>query len=329
MFSQIGRAIRSAARVLLGPLVPRHVLAVGQSQSAAFLTTYFNVIDPVAKVFDGTLIHSRFAGSAPLKGNFASSMIWSSFKHRLSKLIDRSQSLSGGAVKSVPIRSDIRVPVLMFITETDLVLPGFGFVAARQADIPNIRTWEVAGSAHADSYLMAAMEDGALHSDSIPIQILVKAFAPTYSILGKRLARSMNTAPQHHYVLMAALAALRAWVAEGRPPESAPLLCVGDSVPPQLLADAVGNASGGIRSPWIDVPVARFSGVGQTGSIFAALFGVTELLDKRRLADLYPHGRADYLEKFIPALDSAISKGHILLEDRAQIEALAAAMYPE
>jgi hypothetical protein len=329
MFSQIGRAIRSAARVLLGPLVPRHVLAVGQSQSAAFLTTYFNVIDPVAKVFDGTLIHSRFAGSAPLQGNFASSMIWSSFKHRLSKLIGRSQSLSGGAVNSVRIRSDIRVPVLMFITETDLVLPGFGYVGARQADVANIRTWEVAGSAHADSYLMAAMEGGALHSDSTRIETLVKAFTPAESILGRRLARPMNTAPQHHYVLMAALAALRAWVSEGRPPESAARLCVGEAVPPKLVADAVGNATGGIRSPWIDVPVARLSGIGQTGSIFAALFGVTELFDKRRLADLYPFGRADYLKKFIPALDSAISNAHILFEDRAQIAALAAAMYPE
>ena len=139
----------------------------------------------------------------------------------------------------------------------------------------------------------------------------------------------MNTAPQHHYVLMAALAALRAWVAEGRPPESAPLLCVGDTVPPMLVADPVGNATGGIRSPWIDVPIARLSGVGQTGSIFAALFGVTELFHKRRLANLYPHGPADYLEKFTAALDSAISNGHILVEDRTQIVALAAATFPE
>jgi Alpha/beta hydrolase domain len=336
IFSQVGRALRVQTEALLGPLVTRHVLAVGQSQSAAFLTTYFNAIDPLAKVFDGALIHSRFAGSAPLKGNFASSMIWSSLKHSLFRLIGRSRALSRwlpasarrAAVESVRIRSDVRVPVLMFITETDLVLPGLGFVSARQADAPNIRTWEVAGSAHADSYLMAAMEGGALHSDSAPIDRLVKAFAPADSVLGRRLARPMNSAPQHHYVLMAALAALRTWVAEGRPPESAPLLCLSGTLPPMLLADAVGNATGGIRSPWIDVPIARMSGVGQSGSIFAALFGVTEPFDQRRLLDLYPNGRADYLDKFAAALNSAISNGHILVEDKTQIAALAAATYP-
>jgi hypothetical protein len=96
-----------------------------------------------------------------------------------------------------------------------------------------------------------------------------------------------------------------------------------------LVADRVGNVMGGIRSPWVDVPIARYSGVGQTGNIFAALFGITEFFDKRRLADLYPRGRADYLDKFAAALDAAIGNGHILVEDRTQIAALAAAMYPE
>jgi hypothetical protein len=337
IFSQIGGAIRTEAGVLLGPLVPRHVLAIGQSQSAAFLTTYFNVIDPLTKVFDGVLIHSRFAGSAPLKGNFASSMIWSSFKHSLLTRVGRSPLLSRlfpagarkAAVEIVRIRADIRVPVLMFITETDLVLPGVGYLAARQADTRNIRTWEVAGSAHADSYLMAAMEGGALHSDSAPIEALVKAFAPADSVLGRRLARPMNTAPQHHYVLMASLAALRAWVAEGRAPESTPPLGVGDTMPPMLLMDSVGNATGGIRSPWMDVPIARLSGVGQSGGIFAALFGVTELFHKHKLANLYPGGRGEYLDKFAAALNSTISNGHILVEDKTQIAALAAATYPE
>jgi hypothetical protein len=336
IFSQAGSAVRDrSARALLGPLLLRQVLAVGQSQSAAFLTTYVNVIDPLAKIFDGALVHSRFARVAPLKGNFASSMIWGSFTHWLFALFGRSRSLSrmlpasarNGTAQSVFIRSDVRIPVLTFITETDLVLPGLGYFAARQADAQNIRTWEVAGSAHADSYLMAAMEGGALHSDSAPIEMLVKAFEPIDSVLGQRLARPMNTAPQHHYVLMAALAALRTWVADGTAPDSAPLLSVRGTLPPTLLTDPVGNATGGIRSPWVDVPTGRLSGVGQTGGIFAALFGVTEPFDQRRLADLYPGGRADYLDKFDAALGSAISNGHILVEDKAQIEALAAANY--
>ena len=52
------------------------------------------------------------------------------------------------------IRDDIDVPVLTFQTETDVV--AIGFFAARQPDGPNIRTWEVAGTAHADTYMMIA-----------------------------------------------------------------------------------------------------------------------------------------------------------------------------
>src|SRR5262245_42288678 len=41
IFSQAGRLLRSAqSGKILGPLVPKHVIAVGESQSAVFLTTY-------------------------------------------------------------------------------------------------------------------------------------------------------------------------------------------------------------------------------------------------------------------------------------------------
>jgi DNA-binding Lrp family transcriptional regulator len=40
---------------------------LGESQSAVFLTTYVNAVDPLAKVYDGFLIHSRFGRSASLE----------------------------------------------------------------------------------------------------------------------------------------------------------------------------------------------------------------------------------------------------------------------
>jgi hypothetical protein len=47
IFSQAGSLFRAAdARKILGPLVPRRVIAVGESQSAVFLTTYVNAVDP-------------------------------------------------------------------------------------------------------------------------------------------------------------------------------------------------------------------------------------------------------------------------------------------
>src|SRR3546814_3199340 len=88
-----------------------HVLAAGESQSAGFLTTYVNTVGRSGKIFDGYLIHSRFAGAAPLDGDFMTSM----------------QSIAKGEpLKPVHIRSDIEAPVLTIITETDLASPLVG-----------------------------------------------------------------------------------------------------------------------------------------------------------------------------------------------------------
>jgi hypothetical protein len=47
IFSQAGMAVRCAkANGLLGGLVARRIIAAGESQSAIFLTTYLNAIDP-------------------------------------------------------------------------------------------------------------------------------------------------------------------------------------------------------------------------------------------------------------------------------------------
>src|SRR5690606_9684473 len=66
IFAQAGAAVREQADELLDGLRPRKVIASGESQSAFRLTTYVNAIHQQDKVFDGFLIHSRFAPSAPL-----------------------------------------------------------------------------------------------------------------------------------------------------------------------------------------------------------------------------------------------------------------------
>jgi hypothetical protein len=59
IFSQAGQAIRSPGAIdMLGGLEPRHVFAVGESQSASRLATYVNSIHPLARVYDGFLLLS-------------------------------------------------------------------------------------------------------------------------------------------------------------------------------------------------------------------------------------------------------------------------------
>ena len=100
---------------------------------------------------------------------------------------------------------------------------------------------------------------------------------------------------------------------------------VTESTPQQLILDDNGNATGGVRSPWMDVPTARLSGLGQTGGgMMAALFGVTEPFNAAKLSALYPGGQTEYVGKFNTSLKSAIAAGFILPADEAEIEALAA-----
>jgi hypothetical protein len=78
-----------------------------------------------------------------------------------------------------------------------------------------------------------------------------------------------------------------------------------------------------VRTPWVDVPTAAFSGVGQTGDLFTSLFGATTELGPDALQALYPGGRTDYLEQFRAAVDRSIAEGFILAIDRDEITKLA------
>jgi hypothetical protein len=317
IYSQAGRAVRGAAGgEVLGPLVAKRLLATGDSQSAEFLTTYVNAVDPTAKVYDGYLIHSRFADAGSIEG--------------ASRLEGPSDMPA-----TVKLRAGLRVPVITVITETDLIgsdLAGFhlaGFSNVVQADTNRLRIWEIAGAAHVDTYVLGAT---AIDSGFASGAQLAAAYAPTDTDAGVKLARPMNSAPQHHYVVMAALWSLDRWVRDGKEPPRATgiktLAGAKPGAPPRLVLDANGDAEGGIRTPWVDVPAARLSGVGNSPGVLAALVGVTEPFDKAKLDNLYPGGRTEYQKKFNRSLESAIKAGFILPADAADIKALAAAMYP-
>jgi Alpha/beta hydrolase domain len=309
IFSQVGRLVgrQNGAGVLDG-LRPEYVLAVGESQSAVFLTTYINAVDPLAEAYHGFLVHSRFGPAAPLDGG------------SLVELTD--------ADASAPVwfRPDLRVPVVAFIAESDLlgaVLPGY--LEARQPDNDRLRVWEVAGIAHADNY---TIQVGYIDTGSTPLADIVAAYAPTNVLMGQQLSYRINFAPQHHYVLQAALARLHDWVRGGTPAPTAGPIILTDDEPPGFALDANGLATGGIRTPWVDVPIARTSGIGSDETVLALLFGTGEPFDAATLAGLYPGGSAEYLERFTAALDSAIDAGFIVAADRPEILELAEATFP-
>jgi hypothetical protein len=312
IYSQAGRLLKQHnASGLLGGLKPKHVLALGESQSAVFLTTYVNAVDPLAKVYDGFLIHSRFGPSAQLDGT--------------------SIREAKAALPAVRLRENLRVPVITVITETDLVGGGLsGFYGARQPDNAHLRVWEIPGTSHADIYTFGG---GFIDSGLAPIDKLAAAWHPMDTLFGMKLAKPINGAPQHHYVIEAAVASLNRWVEAGTaPPQAQPMIATAGTPPgspPTLTRDANGETEGGIRTPWVEVPVAAYSGGGNSGGgPLSTLAGSTVVFDQPTLDHLYPGGKSDYLKKFEASLDSTIQAGFILPADKAEIMQIAALNYP-
>lgn len=313
IFSQVGELMRRpAGENPLGSLEPQHVVAAGESQSAACLVTYINAIDPLARVFDGFFVHGRPGLGVTINGVFTPTA-------RNLEMSEVTRAIADGGEQ---IRDDVRVPVLVFQSETDVILLGGG--KADQRDTERVHVWELAGAAHADTYIVSAgrHDDGTLSGAR-----LAELLRPTSDLLIGKTGSPINSGPQQHYVGQAALSQLVRWVADGTPPPRAPRLAL-DEEGTGFRLNAHGNALGGIRTPWVDVPTAVLSGLGQTGEVFALLFGRTEPFDDAALSALYPGGKSEYLERFEAALDTAIADGFILGEDRAEILEVASASYP-
>ncbi len=284
IYTQVGRLLRAPGDLdPLGGLRPERLLAAGESQSAFALTTYVDGVHPLTRVYDGFLIHSRAAAGAPL-GEPATGI-----------------GISGTlGQQTTRIRTDLDEPVIVLETESDVV-GLLGYYAARQPDTDRLRVWEVAGTAHADEYLLGFA-------------------APLMGCPGR-----LNAGPGH-FVAKAALRHLDAWVRTGEAPPSAEPLAVDDSGgEPAYIRDENGNVIGGIRTPLVDVPVDVLSGDAAEGSsVVCLLSGSTTPIPPERLAALYP-SRDDYLVAYRAAADAAIESGFVLPDDR---EALLAAADP-
>jgi len=169
-----------------------------------------------------------------------------------------------------------------------------GYAVAQQPNTNRIRTWEVAGTSHADAYIVGS--DASDLGCSSPI----------------------NTGPQHE-VVQAAFAALENWVVDGTKPRGPAPFRLSSTAPPALALDSNGNVIGGVRTPAVEVPISTLSGATPPGaSTICSLFGSTMPFDSSRLVSLYGTP-ANYVKAYTSRLDSAITGGFILPADRAEL----------
>jgi Alpha/beta hydrolase domain len=246
-------------------------------------------VHPLVKVYDGFQLQSQLGGG---------------------------MSLGVGPMPAHPIvRTDVDVPVLEVQSETDLVV--FRTHLNRQADQPNFRLWELAGSGHIGEYGRSL------------------SWPPNPTAPGDPCTDRINSAPG--FALgKAATAALARWATIGVAPPSAPRIKLSNPLAEDPVArDQYGNALGGIRYPHLEVPIARIDGVPNTAPAGAPplqpficrLSGRTLPFTDAQLAALYPT-RGNYVARFAQATDRAVDAGFLLPGDADVLKAAAAASPP-
>jgi hypothetical protein len=251
-------------------------IAIGESQSASRLATYVNAIQPIAGLFDGFVLQARGPEAAPL------------------------ESANAGAMpNTLRVRTDVDVPVLQIVSEAEL--EQFGFVAARQPDAPMIRTWEVAGTAHADQTAVEYI-DASTHVwyEGPPLDI-------------EDLCGPVNDGPLAE-AMRAGLASFDGWIAgDGGPPEAQPIEIASSGV---IVRDQYGNAQGGVRLPAVEAPTLALSGKGGAANPVCSLFGSRAPLSSEQLAALYADHDA-YVDAVREAGRTAV-RGKFLLRNDAR-----------
>lgn len=295
IFSQAAQAVRHPVGLdPLDGLQVQRMIAIGESQSAGRLATYFNAVHPTIELFDGFVIHSRGSGSSPLS---------------------QLPQVEIATPNPVFIRTDLPEPVITLQTETDIFR--LNSAAIRQGDAQKLRLWEVAGSAHSDVYTTIKGPVDRGDDPAVADVISNKDARPPFI----QCAVPVNDGPGH-WVLKAAVAAMDHWIRTGEAAPSASLLAL-NADETDFDYDSLGNVKGGVRTPYVDAPVARLSGEGQPpADSFCRLFGTTVLFDAATMATLYPDN-ATYVNAIDTASDSAVAAGFLRPADADLIKARA------
>ncbi len=308
IFSQAGATVWRQADTILGGLQPEVVIAAGESQSGFRMASYLNAFAPMHDVYNGYLVHSRGSRAANL--------------YCATNCADPGDPSDVRTPTVVRIREDLTRPVLNFVTETDVVGTNLGYRRAEQPDSDVFRNWEVAGTAHGDAYSLG-IGDGEKGDGAADVELFEAQFgAPTSVYMGIiECSKPINAGP-HTYVLRAALRALDAWIRTGVAPAGMPKLENNAEIT-GYATDANGVALGGIRTPYVDVPLAVLSGLGQEGGGFCGLFGTTTTFTAEQMDALYPTAD-DFVAKWNEATDAAVAAGAILEIDAEAVKAAGA-----
>ncbi len=201
------------------------------------------------------------------------------------------------------IIKDINVPVVAVVAQGE-VLGSLPFLRP-DADSPQgrFRLYEIAGAAHIDKF---AYDAG---FPSFPDEIAAVGSAqgspewPFNAMCDPPIPLSDD--PLLKYSYDAALVNLDQWARKGTVPPRAERMQVTEGAKPALVLDEYGDAKGGVRSPWVDVPAATYTTSSPGPGTCAELAHVIPFAPDR-LKALYPTPQ-DYAKKVAVDVDALVS----------------------
>jgi hypothetical protein len=229
------------------------------------------------------------------------------------------------------------VPVINVLQENDVL----GRLAVRRPDsdepMDRYRLYEVPGTAHSGDapyrWATARMDDHAAAGGEVAMRRISAAIEPFTLGLplrepGRCLPSEMVTPqPLHSYIFHSSFANIDRWVREGTPaPRAARVEVRNEGTPKATLArDQFGNALGGVRSPFVDVPTATYHDDHGSNPGCGGNFGYSEAFDWARLEATYGSYKG-YVSKLTEAVNRAVKERWLTESDGRKI--LAARVVP-
>lgn len=293
MLTDLGQMLRGGSKFdILPEIGQRFLYLTGWSQSAIYLYTYVNhILFEIPDVMEHPVYDGYFAAGGP---------------HMLTAPLNQEGY-------GIPHRSeDNRItrmpwPFIAVQTESENALMGGYEDRQEDSDAPGLRyrCYEYAGPTHdtAESLLDYYKDD----ADTEKINM-----TPRY----------MGTDPYpndfpYHFLFNATFAHLFAWVKDEVLPPHAPRIEVDARL--ENVKDSHGNAVGGVRSPFIDVPSAVYYNYSHISTEIMpdgkfGLFGHTEPFSAEKLVSLYGN-LEDYETLVRSAARDACGKGYLLEAD--------------
>jgi len=305
----------------------RHVFEAGFSQDGGFAFTQADVFNAIDRLPDGGPVYDGYVPGGtvgPSDINFG---------------LTAAGSLPSGDPRNRMQPRDS--PVIQINTETEeVLLGGPSGLAYRRPDsnarIDRYRLWEVPGASHISNDLGSSPiteERDLAEIERTPLSTLpATGCAHQRYQSGPWVGVDGFVDPNPYpfgYVADAAFADLTKWLDDGTPPPRAARIEVTDTRAGTTDRDRFGNALGGLRTPFVDVPTATYSPTDGTAhdtdlSGLCPLIGFSMPFSHATLHALYP-SHADYLARVTRETNELVHKGFWVAPDAANVVRQAAA----